>query len=184
MKVIFKVLLTACVASSAAAVTYYATKKKYVQLAREEINEYKEQAAKHSAVEVKTDISIKDSDTSNKSSEETKLASDVVEYEKEIIKNNYIRYEDMSDSKNIEYIDPDNFGDNPEYDTVTYTYYTNGILTDENDDPVDNFVESVGNFTTHFGDYESDSVFVKNNKLKLYFEILRVYHDYTANPEE
>ena len=71
-------------------------------------------------------------------------------------------------------ISPEQFGDIEEYDTVTLYYYADGILVDENDSPVDN-IDSVIGFDSlkTFGEYEDDSVFVRNDEKKIYYEILK-----------
>ena len=72
-------------------------------------------------------------------------------------------------------IPPEDFGDDPDYKTVSLTYYADKVLTDE-----DNHVINPGRIDdligedslTHFGEYEEDSVFVRNEKRKTDYEIL------------
>lgn len=62
------------------------------------------------------------------------------------------------------------------YPTVTLNYYTDGVLVDEYGDVVDPAdVESMigSDFASHFGEYEDDSVFVRNERLETDYEILR-----------
>jgi len=82
----------------------------------------------------------------------------------------------VEDEKDIEpyYITPDEFGDDVDYDTITLYYYSDGVLADENDELVENISMKVGkDYEEHFGDYDDDSVFVRNDILKCDFEILR-----------
>lgn len=72
-------------------------------------------------------------------------------------------------------IPPEEFGDDPDYTSISLTYYADDILADENDHEMDDreIDEFVGfGFEKHFGEYEDDSVFIRNDKLKCYFEIL------------
>jgi len=77
-------------------------------------------------------------------------------------------------------IPPDEF-DMMDYDTSSLTYYADGVLTDECNNKIDDIDEIVGlESLKHFGEYEDDSVFVRNDKLKIDYEILldvRKYED-------
>lgn len=71
-------------------------------------------------------------------------------------------------------ISPDEFGEKEDYDTISLTYYQDGILTDENDEPLENAEQVIGlNVVEHFGEYEEDSVFVRNDIQHCDYEILR-----------
>ena len=82
-------------------------------------------------------------------------------------------------------ITPDEFSDS-EYETVSLTYYADGILTDDNDVIIEDIESCVGSESLdHFGEYEEDSVFVRNDEKEIDYEILRdlrkyrdVYGDY------
>lgn len=106
---------------------------------------------------------------------------------KEIIeKMNYSSFskKEKKETKEVEkpyVITPDEFGD-CDYSTVSLTYYADDVLTYEDDDEViDDRDEIVGNdVVNHFGEYEDDSVFVRNDAKKCDYEILydqRNYHD-------
>lgn len=70
-------------------------------------------------------------------------------------------------------ISPEEFGELAGYGKISLTYYADGILTDENDEEVDDVDEIVGTESLeHFGEYEDDSVFVRNDRLKCDYEIL------------
>lgn len=76
----------------------------------------------------------------------------------------------------IEYIDPVTFGDDKDYDTLTFTYYADGVVANEDNEEIADYeiVSLLGeNFEDHFGEYEQDSVNVKNNKTKTYYEVLK-----------
>ena len=73
-----------------------------------------------------------------------------------------------------------------DYPTITHTYYEgDGILTDDHDKIITNADELVGHdFAQHFGEYEEDSVYVRNSKLKVHYEILRDYGAYSDRMSE
>lgn len=78
--------------------------------------------------------------------------------------------------KEVVIITPDEFGSDPEYDAVSWEYYTgNAVLADERGDRVDDFPIDV---SMHFGEYEEDAVYCRNYRLKLEYEILRIEEFY------
>lgn len=92
--------------------------------------------------------------------------------------------EEDADMDDIYVISPADFGEN-DFDTETLTYYADGVLTDEVDEVIDNVDAVVGSDSlNHFGEYEDDSVFVRNERLGIDYEILldvRKYHDIYKN---
>ena len=70
-------------------------------------------------------------------------------------------------------IKPDDFGDLYDYEKVSLTYYADGVLTDEDDNIVDDVEEIVGRDSLKtFGQYEEDSVYVRNDEHRCDYEIL------------
>lgn len=70
-------------------------------------------------------------------------------------------------------ITPEEFGENEEYDTISLTLYSDGVLADDADKPIDDVDEVIGKESLeHFGEYEDDSIFVRNDKLKCDYEVL------------
>lgn len=87
----------------------------------------------------------------------------------------YLRTEDDTSEMTKEpyVISPDDF-DEIGYDVVSLTYYSDGVLANTDGDVVDDVDELIGNDSlSHFGEYEEDSVFVRNDLLKTDFEILK-----------
>jgi hypothetical protein len=82
---------------------------------------------------------------------------------------------DRSDRKLRPYvISPDEFGDREDdgYDSISLTYYLDGTLAEGND-IIENIDEVIGlTSLNHFGEYEDDSVFVRNDELKCDYEVL------------
>lgn len=76
-------------------------------------------------------------------------------------------------------ISPEEFGEFEEYEKISLTYYADEVLADENDEEVDDVDEIVGEESlNHFGEYEDDSVFVRNDRLKCDYEILLDQRNY------
>ena len=71
-------------------------------------------------------------------------------------------------------ISPEEFGDNvDDYELVSLNYYEDGVLADDWDEPIEDIDKVVGKDSlTHFGEYEDDSVYVRNDRLKCEYEIL------------
>lgn len=88
----------------------------------------------------------------------------------------YSKY-DMAENGVIEepeIIPPDEFGENEEYDTVSLLYFADNFLTDENYELVLDLENTITEEALdHFGEWEDDSVFVRNDRLKIYYEILK-----------
>lgn len=78
-------------------------------------------------------------------------------------------------------ISPEEFGDQDEYDEISLTYYADGTVTDDNDRAMseDEVEETIGKESlTHFGEYEDDSIFVRNDRLKADYEVLMDQRSY------
>lgn len=93
-------------------------------------------------------------------------------------------YEEVSDVTKPYVIAPEEFGE-CDYETISLTYYADKVLTDELDDPIDDIDSLIGEESLEtFGQYEDDSVFVRNDGLKCDYEILldeRKYSDVLRN---
>lgn len=168
-------------AASGGITTWYCVKKKYEELAEEEIASVKEVFAK------------REKEAGNRSAGDTVSVNhktqkpDIKEYSAMLHKQGYTRYSDSSvveeeEETNKPYvIPPEQFGDNEDYSQISLTYYADQVLADENDEMIED-VESMIGFESlsHFGEYEDDSVFVRNDARKCDYEILqdqRLYSD-------
>ena len=68
-------------------------------------------------------------------------------------------------------ISPEEFADG-DYPQKTLTYYANKVLADEDDEVVLDVENTVGEESlTHFGEYEDDTVFVRDDDLGIDYEI-------------
>lgn len=150
-------------------------KKKYEQLAQEEINSVKEVFAKR-----ESSGAVKEAEF-NKQEEKPDLKA----YAARVRKNNYTNYSDADiDEHNKKsyftyVITPEEFGELDDYERVSLLYFDDQILADENLDIVDDIEETVGiDSLAHFGEYEDDSVFVRNDNRKCDYEILIDHRNY------
>ena len=177
-------------AASGATVAWYLLKDKYETLAQEEIDSVKEvfarreQEMKDETVKRNVAEGIKDSD---------RTKPDLKEYAEQLKKNGYTRYSDLSaddegvsDKQTKPYvIPPEQFGDDENYDQISLTYYADGVLADENDEVIEDVEDAVGiDSLNHFGEYEDDSVFVRNEARKCDYEILLDQRTYSEVAED
>lgn len=167
-------------------VTWIYAKKKYELIAQEEINSVKEVFSKR-----ENGNAVKEAEF-NKQEEKP----DLKEYASKIHKNNYTNYSDTDgesetkretgkqDERNKNgyftyVITPEEFGEFDDYEKVSLSYFDDQILADENLDIVDDIEETVGiDSLTHFGEYEDDSIFVRNDERKCDYEILLDHRNY------
>ena len=78
-------------------------------------------------------------------------------------------------------IKPEEFDTLDNYDAVCYTYYADGVLVDEDEDPLEipEIATSIGlDFASHFGDHEEDSVHIRNDLRHIDYEIVRDLRKY------
>lgn len=166
-------------------VTWKLVKTKYEQISQEEIKSVREMYESLNASkneEVYSEDAEEDPDDKN-------------EYGKIINKSSYItlsadkrddkkKEEEEGDDDMIEpyVIIPEEF-DEVGYETMTLTYYEDGVLAYGDTDEV---VENVGelvceDFADHFGEYDEDPdvVYVRNDNLRIDFEILKDTRSYS-----
>ncbi|MFA5655147.1 MAG: hypothetical protein WDA37_00220 [Dysgonamonadaceae bacterium] len=167
-------------------VTWRCVEKKYEQIAQDEIDSVKEVFSKREAEFTEnTEARIKADNAKEKPS--------VIEYAARLREQGYTNYSDMVDEKPEEVkkepmsvdkpyvIAPEEFGDLDDYETISLTYYADQILADDNDVIVDDVEDVVGfDSLNSFGEYEDDSVFVRNDRLKCDYEILLDQRKYSS----
>ena len=183
--ILSKVFIFAVGAAIGSAVTWKFVKTKYEKIANEEIESVKEiYGAKR--VE-KTEPDSADTETNSTGLNnalnraiDTITASDLGALTDITERYSYTapttnKKEDKTMFEDMPYvIPPDEFGELDDYNTISLTYYADGVLTDEDDEPIDDFEEIIGEDSlSHFGEYEEDSVFVRNDSLRTDYEILK-----------
>ena len=151
------------------AVAWLFTKKYYENIAQAEIDSVKDEFSKRND-RVEPGEQEKEMDQYNKA---------VGNYDYTAHSNN--KKSDVKEDKmtnifeeGIEYIDPDAYGEYMDYEQVSLTYFADGVLAYEDTlEVIDDAKSIVGEFfADHFGEYEDDSVFVRNDAARCEYEIL------------
>lgn len=166
-------------AAAGAVVTWKIVKTKYERIAQEEIDSVREVYAS----KIHKYEGPEQSEQSETAVEETPDADvsrlGVTEYLNLLQEQSYteavdyqkVKEEQMSMRPYV--ISPEDFGEHDDYETNSLTYYADGTLTDSTDEPIEDVDCLVGEDSlTHFGEFEDDSVFVRNDRLRTDFEIL------------
>lgn len=185
-EVITKVLIFAAGAGIGAAVTWKLLKTKYEQIAAEEIESVKESFANRKPEKNEMDTEATEGEDDANDDSLRQLDEEQIAKVKEIAKKaGYIPADITEEKEEDEDMDkpyviaPEEYGE-LDYALVSLTYYNDGTVTNDDDKIVGNVDELVGKESlNHFGEYEEDSVFVRNDALKIDFEILKDYRDYS-----
>ena len=178
-------------AAIGSAVAWLYAKKYYERIANEEIESMKEWVARR----------VKDQDEEKEEEPEPSIQSpytpstkpDLMDYAAKVKDLGYVDYsrrteekeemdseEEVDDTDDYIYvIKPEIFGEE-DYEEVSLTYYADGVLTDEQDNLIEDVASMVGaDYASHFGEYEDDSVFIRNDRLRTDFEILADQRKYS-----
>lgn len=149
-------------------VTWKLIKDKYERIAQEEIDSVRE-------VFTQMELDREETQESREEYEAIKRARkpDLSEYTKMLANSGYVESEEAVDVERPYVIPPEEFGDIHGYEMVTLYYYPNGVLTTIEGDEVDYVDDVVGlDSLKHFGEYDDSSVFVRNDRMKVDYEIL------------
>lgn len=188
-KLNFAMFLAGATVGAAGAWLY--CKRYYEQIAQEEIDSVKAAFAERKPDALKNAKNFEDAMDDNKQKANmAKLKPDLVDYAAKLQAEGYTNYSAHSEKNNNEedetvvdkprVISPDEYGD-CDYTTISLTYYSDGVLADDEDEIVDNVEDTVGaDFAEHFGDYEMDSVHIRNDRRKCDYEICKDNRSYSA----
>lgn len=155
---------------------YCRTKAKYEQILISEINDVKEHYAKS-----RTPVSDnrKEPMPADISQPVEKSGTAVDEAQHILHQSGYDGTAVPRDTEHPYVISPDEFGELDNYETISLTYYSDNVLTDDCDCVIDDIDTIVGRDSlTRFGEYETDAVFVRSDSRKTDYEILRDYRRY------
>ena len=154
------------------AVTWKLVKTKYEQIANDEIREMRD--FYYNLASENDDI---DEYEYEDAEDYTPDESEKEEYENVVESTGYRNYSNKKE-KEVEdlgrpyVISPDEF-DTEDYEVVSLLYFDDGVLTDEQYNVIDDVEGLVGEDSlNHFGEYEDDSVFVRDDEKKIDYEIL------------
>ena len=171
-----KIMIFVAGAGIGSVVTYKLVKKQYDQIIQEEIDSVKEAFSGESNGSDETKEPEQEKNEEEPNEEET--------YESIIKESGYVVETEKKEDKHMEkpyVISPSEFGDS-DYAILTLTYFLDGTVLNERDKIVTNVDELIGDdFASHFGDYpeDPDTVYVRNDKLEIDFEILKDYREYS-----
>ena len=189
MNKLLGVFIFAAGAAVGSVVTWKLLKTKYERIAQEEIDSVKEafsQIANSDDNDIKNDT---EKDKTEDDDEEYFVRVNDLGYTRSFVPYvNEVKKKGGGTVKRPYVITPDEFGEIYEYDTISLRYYADKVLTDEDDVVITNVDEIIGEDSlTHFGEYEDDSVFVRNDEMKADYEILldlRKYYDINEPPHQ
>lgn len=183
-------------AAIAAFVTYKVVDKKaeekYETLFQEELASVKERFTVPKAnpvkdfVESKSNIPVSDIVSTKSPLEKPSLKvayARSIENYRNYSNRDYEKEKEDKEDKTAYVVTPEEFGEDDDYETQELTFYADGILADE-DDTILNADEVLGKGSLdHMGEYDDDTLHVKNEKRKLYYEVLadeRSYEEATG----
>lgn len=169
-------------------VSWKLLEEKYRRIADEEIRRqctyYKD---KKESIEPEEEPTEKDSEIDG--SPITAGQLELQDYMNKVADMGYINYseteiKEVSSMKRPHVITPEEFGEIDYYETETLYYYADGVLTDDGGNPIEDVDGMIGpDSLDHFGDYEDDSVHVRNDEKKTDYEILRELGNYSDDAD-
>lgn len=107
------------------------------------------------------------------------------EYAAELVGQGYTNYSNIEAEQNPlckppYVIMPSEYGDQEDYDEEQLTFFADGVLANALDEPLEDVEGAVGlDYMNHFGDYEEDTVFIRNERLMTDYEIQRDERKYS-----
>ena len=176
-----KIMIFVAGAGIGSVVTYKLVKKQYDQIIQEEIDSVKEAFSEMNGED--EDTKECEPDPENDTDEKTEPTAKET-YESIVKESGYATEITKKEDKHMEkpyVISPSEFGDS-DYAILTLTYFLDGTVLNERDKILKNVDEMIGeDFANHFGDYpdDPDTVYVRNDKLEIDFEILKDYREYS-----
>lgn len=178
-------------AAAGSLVTWKLIEKKYMDMADDEIRSVKEMYARKRCVDTnKSDDAPASNEVRSFNEDELRRVVELVTPYIEAPTDDKSDYTAYSQAKQAEstakpaepevkqddpyIIDPTEFGEFSEYEQRELTYYKDGIICENDTDIVDQD-DIFGDLDVgeHFGEYENDRVFVRDDKRQVDYEILR-----------
>lgn len=178
-------------------VTWKLIEKKYKDLADEEIESVIETFKNRKPRITKDNVKETVEKVINKYKEPKEIVEDIVNAERYYIENEEEIDEDDESNYTVNVDDdievitpyvitPEQFGEYNEYGTKTLTYYADNVLTDEIDNPItsEEMITMIGiDALDHFGEYEDDSVYIRDEMNEMDYEILKSEKKFSEIPE-
>lgn len=187
------IFFTGVVAGAAGA--WYFLKERYEALTEEEIESVK---AAYAAREQALTDEVEETKGHLAAQYQPPEKPDLKDYAKKLQEEGYVDYsrtvapgrpttrkeEPLPVSPTPYVISPEEFGEMDGYTQISLTYFADGVVADEDDEPLEDAEEIIGDALDHFGEYEDDSVFVRNDAKRCDYEILkdnRRFHEARRN---
>jgi hypothetical protein len=169
------------------AATWYFLKSKYETISNEEKESYKNYYEKKLA-ELNSESKEESQQPDEATLKRLRNKDDISKYVEKI--KPYTNYSDISTteepstvaapeeeesySERPYVIPPEEFDELEGYNTISLLYFADEVLTDDDYSIIENVEETVGKDSLKtFGRYEDDSVYVRNDRLKCDYEILK-----------
>lgn len=188
-------------AAAGAVGTWYGVRTYYEKRTQEEIDSVKESFRNLSQQNKKLKEELNEAEALNEAHAEMFKKnvidkptgdSNVMAYAKKIAEERYDGEEEDDESseviqpeidENRDWVDPyvispDQFGEFDDYARVTFTYFADGVVTDEDLGCIIDPEQFIGDGLEHFGEYDDDAVHVRNERLKVDYEILKDLRKY------
>lgn len=156
-------------------VTWKFVDAKYKRLADEEIE---------SVRQYYRDKYKKEEVEDNEENENNELDNTETEYKKLVKELEYDGEDTIEVEPGVDFIEPytiapEEFGEVDGFDTKSWTYYADWVLTDELGNIISDPEKIIGDALSHFGEYEDDSVYVRNENMECDYEILKHEKSFT-----
>ena len=162
-------------AAAGSLVTWKIVKTKYEQLAREEIEEVREYYATKDKEDMILDLDALSLEATERTSVEPAKADGRTEYSSiaSLYSTNDEGGEKPVSRREPYVISPAEFGEDDNYETITLIYYNDGVLADHDNNRIEDIEACIGyEALNHFGEYEDDSVYVRNDDTMMDYEVL------------
>ena len=194
--ILSKVFVFAVGAAIGSAVTWKLLDAKYHRMAEDEIEEVREYYKKKNPNYEGPETIDDDVESEKKSYQEKPSLQEYAEKLKDMGYTNYSKRNDPGEIREEErdvegpyVIEPEEYGELHDYTLIELYHYADGILADDGDAVVEDADDIVGpDYADHFGDYEDDSVFIRNDARKCDYQILlidrRYYGDIVPSPHQ
>ena len=183
-----KFIIFAAGATIGSVVTWKLLETKFEQKVQEETELTKEYYSKKDA-ETVVEKDIPEPEEAPDEYYEEKPMTEKEEYNKLVGQLNYTNYSNTNKKEEKKEVDevekpyvipPEEFGDFDEYEQEELTYYTDGIVADDFGNIIDDIDGTIGeDFADHYGEYEEDSVYIRNDAKMTEYAVLRDYRRYS-----
>ena len=181
-------------ATVGALAAWFVTKKKYEKIAQEEIQSVTDAFSERMDKFARN--SMQDPNVRPTPEELEKEATkpgdrNVIDYASILAKQEYTDYtkfskdeEETADESEPEDISestadgpviicPDDYGEIPNYEQLSWIYFADHVLTDDDYSIITDYEKWIGaGALQYFGEYEDDAIHVRNDKLKCYIEVV------------